>query len=86
MDSGREQEMRERAEAMGRAALGLTVTVKLRPEARMAAVRSISGPLVEAHFGRFDRTPRGFRVVWKCVIEAGVSRTRHVVWLAKLPA
>jgi hypothetical protein len=86
MTDAQQREMRERAEAMGRAALGRTVKVKLRPESRMDAVRSISGPLVEAHFGRFDPTPRGVRVVWKCVVEAGVSRTRHVVWLAKLPA
>ena len=75
----------KKAERWGREALGKTMTVRLAKHRQMDAVRMVTGPIVEAHFSHFVYTAARQRVVWKVVIEAGVSKTRHIVHIQRLP-
>jgi hypothetical protein len=83
-----EEQLKARAAVMARAAVGKTMGVRLSPDKHpgsTAAARTVRGPIVECSFARFAYNARSVAVVWQVVIEAGVSKTRHVVYLKSLP-
>lgn len=83
-----EAQLKAQAEAMAKLAIGKEIGVRLashKHPGSTAAARTVRGPIVECNFARFGYTANSQFVVWQVVIEAGVSKTRHVVQLSKLP-
>ena len=67
-------------------AIGKTLKVRLRPEDSISRRDTISGPIVEACFDYWKQERTKQVAVFKCVIVAGVSQTRRVVRVTRLPA
>lgn len=83
-----DESMKARAAQMAQRALGLKMKVSLarhKHPGSTAAARTIEGPIVECAFSHFEYNGRTQSVIWKAVIEAGISKTRHVVHLKRLP-
>lgn len=79
-----------RCEAFAKQAVGRRMKVILQPDkhpGRSKAARTIEGPIVECCFHRevVRASGRSAYALWKVVIEAGVSKTRHVVYVNSLP-
>jgi hypothetical protein len=74
-----------RAARMCAQAIGKELKVRLRPEDSISRRDTITGQIVEACFD-YWKTERTSRVaVFKCVIVAGVSQTRRIVRVTRLP-
>lgn len=83
-----DESMKSRAAQMAQRALGRRMKVSLAPHKHpgsTASARTIEGQIIECNFSHFSYSARKQSVIWQVVIEAGASKTRHVVHLSRLP-
>lgn len=78
------QSLPERCAEMCAAAIGKTLSVKLRREQAISADRrTITGAIVEAKFAYWKTGCSRDTAVFQVVIEAGVSKTRRIVHVTR---
>lgn len=80
-----QEELEYRAKLMAERAVGRTMKVSLAKEKHpgsTAKARTVEGPIVECKFSHWS----GRDCIWQVVLEAGASKTRHVVHLRRIPA
>jgi hypothetical protein len=79
-----EQELIDRANRMGKAAIGQQFTIKLAEKGRANKV-TISGEIVECSFGYMQRTSSKMQAIFKVVMICGQNKTRREFHVAKVP-
>ena len=79
MDNYRMEEMKAKANKIGAEAVGADFTV------RTSKTCTVSGTILEAGFGRFERTHRSIYVVFRVLMECGANKTPREFWVKTLP-
>jgi len=84
MYTAQEQHLIDRANHMGKRAVGEQFTIKLADKGRANKV-TVSGEIVECGFGYFTRTSRSLQAVFKVVMLCGPNKVRREFHVAKIP-
>jgi hypothetical protein len=84
MHTAQEQNLIDRANSMGKNAVGLSYTIKLADPGRANKV-TVSGVIVECGFGYFTRTSTKLQAVFKVVMECGQNKVRREFHVLRVP-
>jgi hypothetical protein len=84
MYTAQEQNLIDRANHMGKNAVGESFTIKLADKGRANKV-TVSGEIVECGFGYFSRTSSALQAVFKVVILCGPNKVRREFHVLRVP-